>query len=148
MAPASAASPAEGTSGGAHEPPRGISLPSAQAAARRLVCERQCAYHKPEKISEEPCAAFILLAGQRGLLSPDGVAARFPPRGKEPPRNVNENDPRLLVVCALCSFPPDGCDFRSPRFLKPAGTCEPCGGLRVLAGLLDAGVDFADPFLP
>lgn len=112
------------------------------------MCERQCAYHKPEKTTEEPCAAFSLLAGQRGLLSPDGVAARLPARGEESSPIVDEYEPRLLAVCALCSFPPDGCDFRSPRFLKPSCAFEPCGGLRVLAGLLDAGVDFAVPFPP
>lgn len=143
MAPASAASPADGISGEAKAPPRSLPATTPDADARRLVCERQCAYHKPAKVSEEPCAAFSLLTGRSDLLAPGGAAARLPARGEASPPKVDENEPRLLAVCALCPFPPDGCDFRNPRFLKSSGSSEPCGGLRVLASLLDAGVDFA-----
>jgi len=109
----------------------------------RRVCARLCRYHKPGHFEEPGCAGFALLASEKragkALLALDVSEGA----GEEPLFGLDADDLRLLSVCALCDYPPDGCDFRNPA-VDPA-TCAPCGGLRALALLLVSGHGLPPP---
>ena len=54
----------------------------------------------------------------------------------DPLFGLDPEDPRLQELCANCSYPPDGCDFRNP---DGDPDCAPCGALVAAAGLIVSG---------
>lgn len=103
---------------------------------RELICGRMCRYFKPEKYENPGCGGVEWLK-PRASLEP--ALASLDAGPSDLLHGLDPEDARLWVVCNTCEFRIDGCDFRDPEV--PDNECEPCGGLRVVAGLLAAGVD-------
>jgi hypothetical protein len=101
---------------------------------RELICAPLCRYHKPGKAEEPGCGGLVWLQSRPHLRAPLAQAALDP---ADSLYGLNDDDPRLLHVCAGCEYRADGCDFRDPSV--PRDKCAPCGGLRAVAGLLAAG---------
>ena len=101
---------------------------------RELICPRLCRYFKPDKPEEVGCGGVLWLEARPRLR--DAVAA-LPPQPGRGLYGLAEDDPRLLAICRACPYRADGCDFRDPGV--PPAHCEPCGGLKAVAGLLAAG---------
>ncbi len=103
---------------------------------RELICGRMCRYFKPEKHEDPGCGGVEWLKPRTGL---DAALSALQARPSDMLHGLDPNDPRLWVVCNSCEFRIDGCDFRDPEVAPE--DCEPCGGLRAVAGLLAARVD-------
>lgn len=93
-----------------------------------------CRYYKPGKKEDPGCGGLEWLQARPRLGSAVAGLAHEPP---ELLYGLDDNDARLLAICQICEFRIDGCDFRDPG-VEP-DECEPCGGLRAVAGLLAAG---------
>lgn len=103
---------------------------------RRLICPRFCRYYKPDKEEDPGCGGLEYLKRRPELA---GRIEELEPPSGEPLFGLSPDDPRLLEVCGMCAFLVDGCDFRDP--LVSNEDCEPCGGLKVVAGLLASGLE-------
>ncbi len=102
---------------------------------RELICPRLCRYHKPDKPEEVGCGGVLWLEARSHL---EGAVAKLPPQPGRGLYGLDADDPRLLAVCRACPYRAEGCDFRDPGV--PPEACEPCGGLKAVAGLLATGV--------
>lgn len=103
---------------------------------RQAICPRMCRYYKPGKKEDPGCGGVEWLAARPWLSAAvDGLM----PESAPDLFGLDDDDPRLWAVCRSCAFLIDGCDFRDPAV--PAAQCQPCGGLRAVAGLLAAGVE-------
>lgn len=103
---------------------------------RQLICGRMCRYFKPEKFEDPGCGGVEWLKKQPQCAE---ALAGIDDRPAGLLHGLNSDDPRLWMVCDSCEFRVDGCDFRDPQVSRDE--CEPCGGLRAVAGLLAAGLD-------
>lgn len=91
-----------------------------------LICARFCSFYKPGRTKPEKCGTFEFL---RRNLTPEEIRLASENTPGDPDRSADGEIEEL--VCSVCGFRIDGCDFR-------AGEGDmPCGGYAVLTYLLN-----------
>ncbi len=100
-----------------------------------MICRRHCAFYQPGKQEAEKCLGYAWAAawsavkpGLRTMLA--AAPAEIRP-GEDSLTGLAE------VVCRRCVFRRHGCDFAASGDPREA---PPCGGLQVLAHLLEQGL--------
>lgn len=99
---------------------------------RLLVCHRFCRHAADHGKADERCAGFVFFSHGRRIDFLEDSISRLDPAG-EPLFALRPEDPRLEEFRRSC---PRGCGSCAPE--GESGVFEPCGGMRVLAGLLSA----------
>jgi hypothetical protein len=101
--------------------------------AREVICQKFCSYYKPTHFEDPGCGGYVVVTESLDVESK--LASLCSIKKNEPPLfGIDENDPVLLEACSVCTYPPDGCDFRNPNVSRDS--CSPCGGLQAVAGLM------------
>ena len=105
--------------------------------ARKAICEKFCAYYKPDHFEAPGCAGYEHLANAPEAADHLATLSRLEKMSGAPLFGLDDDDPALLAICAVCTYPPDGCDFRNPDVDR--STCSPCGGLQAVSCLIARG---------
>ncbi len=94
------------------------------------LCRSTCSYYKPGKNEEMMCQGFIVV--HRMLVR--GKRLPFTPSAGAPAPSAGTFEGLRKRVCAVCSFERADCDF-----ILTGGAAAPCGGVALLAHLLESG---------
>lgn len=102
---------------------------------RTLICQKFCAFFKPQRDEPEKCLAYELLAAWSSWEP--GLASAVTKVSGKPIAALNAGRPGPIIerICSRCVFRSHGCDFIAGVKGAPA-----CGGLRALALLSDEGL--------
>lgn len=107
-------------------------MPKTPDEITALVCAPHCRFFKAETKEDLACAGYDFFADRLTRDQAKKLAERF--ISARPPQNFLHHPAIEQVLCAVCPFREQDCDFMSPTSPENA---VPCGGYALLALLLE-----------